>query len=83
MRSSVRCECETAGLPLIDIPPSQVWQTMSRVADIPVVCLADVIGDQKRRGREAEVGENRVGVLGQGRVTVVERKEEFARPVVE
>src|SRR2546422_3813628 len=68
----VRGKLKAAGSPLLDLPPGQMVEPVPGVAHIPVVCLADVIGDQKRRGREAEVGENRVGVLGEGGVTVVE-----------
>jgi len=60
----VRGKVKAAGSPLLDLPPSQMREPTPGVAHIPVVCLAHVIGDQKRRGRKAEVGENRIGVLG-------------------
>ena len=52
------------------------------VSNVPGVCLADVIGDQERGCREAQVGEDGVGVLRQRFVTVVEGQQEPRSRVV-
>jgi len=70
----VRGEVKAARSPVLDLRPRQMLEPVPGVAHIPVVRLADVIGDQERRGREAEVGEDGIGVLGEGRVAVVERQ---------
>src|SRR2546426_4035977 len=71
--------CHTVGregkaprAPTLDLRPAQVRQAIPGVADIPGVGFPHEIGDQESRCREAEVGKDGIGVVGEGGVAVVE-----------
>ena len=78
MRSAVRGELEPARAPLLDLRPTQVGEAIPGVLDVPGIRLADVVGNQKRGGGEAEVGEHRIGMLGEGCIAVVEGEQKPA-----
>ena len=72
MCGAVGGEIEPARLPALDFLPAEVLEPVPGIAHIPGVGLANVIGDQKRGGGEAEVCQDGIGVIGEGGVAVVE-----------
>src|SRR5207245_7969261 len=70
-------EAEPARLPSLDSVPIQVPQPAPCVPHVPSVVSADEIRHQKRRSREAELREHRIGVRGKLGVAVVEGQQEL------
>src|SRR5437773_5426271 len=77
MRCRVRREPEPPLLPAPDRVPIEMRQPVPRVAHIPRVQSPDVVRDEERGGGESHVGEYRIDVLAEGRVTVVEGQQEL------
>src|SRR5882762_1708730 len=78
MARAVRGEVEPPRPPLLDLGPTQVLEAIPSVLDVPGIRLPDVVGNQERGGGKAEVGEDGIGMLGEGRVAVVEGQQERA-----
>ena len=72
MRPAVGCEIKASRAPLFDVGPAQMPEPVPGVARVPRVRLADIVRDHEGRSREAKVGEDGIGVLGQRGVRVVE-----------
>src|SRR5207253_745335 len=81
-RGAMGGKVKAVDAPLLDLLPRQMAQSIPGIAHIPVVCPADIIGDEERRGREAKIGENRIGIVGERRVAVVEGQQKRASYVV-
>src|SRR5437763_14519034 len=77
MRCRVRREPEPPLLPAPDRVPIEMRQPVPRVAHIPRVQSPDVVRDEERGGGESHVGEYRIDVLAEGRITVVKSQEKF------
>src|SRR6184192_786640 len=78
VRRRVGCEVEPPSPPLLDSAPVQMRKPAPGITHIPGVGGSDVVRDQEGRGREAELGEHGIGVLGQARIPVIERQQEGA-----
>src|SRR5882762_8897627 len=78
MARAVRGEVEPPRPPLLDLGPTQVLEAIPSVLDVPGIRLPDVVGNQERGGGKAEVVEDGIGMLGEGRVAVVEGQQERA-----
>src|SRR5438093_6149590 len=75
MRRRVRREREPLLLPAPDRVPIEMRQPVPGVAHIPRVQSPDVVRDEERGGGEAKIGEQWIGVLGEGSVAVVKRQQ--------
>src|SRR5262245_28629344 len=82
MRGAVRSKVESSPAPLLDLAPVQMTKPVPGVLNIPGIRLPHVIGDQKGRSREAQIGKHGIGVLSQGSVAVVERQQKSTWCVV-
>jgi len=75
MGRAMRAELEASGAPLLDLRPTQVLHSIPGVLHVPGICLPDVVCNKEGGGSEAEVGENRIGGVGEGGVAVVEGEQ--------
>src|SRR6266576_3008448 len=70
----MRGELESLRSPTLDRIPAEMRQPVPCIRHVPGIHLADVVGDQKRCGGEAEIGEDRIRMLGERCVAVVVRR---------
>jgi len=82
MCCAVRSEFKAARPPLLDCGPAQVLQAIPGVSDVPGIRFPDVVRNKEGGGGEAEVGQHRIGMLGEGCVAIIERQQERARCAV-
>src|SRR4029077_12923992 len=82
MRSAVGCEIKASRPPLLDSGPAQMRQAIPGVSDVPGIRHPDVIRNKERGGGEAQVGENRISMLGERGVAVIKCQQKRAWCVV-
>src|SRR3989441_516071 len=65
VRRAVRGELQAPHAPELHLVPVEGHEPLPRVARVPRVPATHVVGDQEGRRREAEVGQDGIGVLGE------------------
>ena len=78
VRRAVRTKIEAAAPPVLDLAPGEMRHSIPCVAHVPGVGLTDVVGYQKRRCGEAQIGEHRIRILSERGVAVVEGQQKRA-----